>query len=134
MDVGSLVSTALSILSIATLAGLGLLRGTVVNLREQLKDARDEIADLERRRERETTERTEQAATDATQIARLEAGIATLTSTVTGEIHWVALGEQLEQHHSAAEVHWRHLAAATVRLEKALTDLVDELKKGPPRE
>lgn len=88
IDYGNLLTTALSVVSIATLAGLGLLRGTVTNLRENLKDARDEIADKERRL-------TEAETANAVQKADLEA----LTRVVTGEVHWIAMGDKLDEHH-----------------------------------
>lgn len=68
IDVNGLLTTALSIVAIATLAGLGLLRGTVTNLRDNLKDARDEITDKDRRLlEAEKTIATQKADLEATQ-------------------------------------------------------------------
>jgi uncharacterized coiled-coil protein SlyX len=86
IDVNNLVTTALSIVSIATLAGLGLLRGTVTNLRENLKDARDEITDKERRL-------TEAEKTIATQ----KSDLAALGRVVTGEDKIDALGHRMER-------------------------------------
>jgi hypothetical protein len=94
-DISRLLTAALAIVSIATLAGLGLLRGVVTNLREQLKDAREEIADTDRRLAAEKA-RGDQLANDLDALGRV----------VTGEAHWVAIGQKLDEHHSEALQHW----------------------------
>lgn len=86
VDIGSLLTTALSIISIATLAGLGLLRGTVTNLRESLKDAREDIADKDRRH-----------FDDENTIHRQKSDLEALARVVTGEAHWVALGDKMDK-------------------------------------
>lgn len=95
-SIGNLLALALAIVSIATLAGLGLQRGTVTNLREQLKDAREEIAALK-------TGRTEDRA--ATEV--LKNDLSALQRVVTGEVHWLAIGHQMDDHHKAATEHWQ---------------------------
>lgn len=86
IDVNSLLTTALSIISIATLAGLGLLRGTVTNLRENLKDARGDVADKDRRH-----------LEDEAIIARQKADLDALARVVTGEAHWVAIQDKMDE-------------------------------------
>lgn len=95
IDFGSVLNAALSIVAIATLAGLGLMRGTVTNLRENLADARAEIADKDRR----LTELETKSQTQATDLAALG-------RVVTGEAHWVAIGDKLDEHHGQATTHW----------------------------
>lgn len=90
-----LLTVALAIVSIATLAGLGLLRGVVTSLRERLKDSDEELARKERR-----------LAEAEAKVLRLETDLAALGRVVTGEAHWVAIGQKLDDHHSAAETHW----------------------------
>jgi chromosome segregation ATPase len=98
VDFSSLLSTALSIVAVATLAGLGLLRGTVTTLRENLRDARDEINDKERRLNEALSRLAEAETKIKTQASDLDA----LARVVTGEAHWVALGQRLEEHHDLA--------------------------------
>lgn len=95
-DLGGLLSTALAIVAIATLAGLGLLRGTVTNLREQLRDERDaRAADRQQRADDEVDHAKFKAETE-TRIAQLEADNSALQRVVTGEVHWVAISDRLE--------------------------------------
>ena len=110
--VSGLLTTALAIVALATLAGLGLMRGTVTNLRENLGDARAEIADKDRRL-------TALEKSDKQHQSELEA----LRRVVTGEVHWVALGETLDHHHSEAKGHWE-------RDEATLNEILTELRRG----
>lgn len=110
-DFMRLLTVALAIVSIATLAGLGLLRGVVTGLRENLKDARDEIADKDRRL----------SAAEAT-VVRLTNDLDALGRVVTGEAHWVAIGSKLDEHHSEASEHWANG-------ESLLADIRDRLPR-----
>ena len=94
-DFSRLLTVALGVVSIATLAGLGLLRGVVTGLRERLKDSDEELA----RKERRLTEA-------EAEVKALKTDLAALGRIVTGEAHWVAIGQKLDEHHSAAETHW----------------------------
>lgn len=111
MEWSQLLSIALTVSTVGTLAGLGLLRGTVTNLREQLRDERDLSASLRQ-------QRTE----DRSKIDQLTTDLNALGRVVTGEAHWIAIGQQLDVHHDAAAEHWR--------IERdLLTDVRDELRK-----
>lgn len=103
-DIQSYLTTALGILSLTTLAGLGFLRGTVLNLREQVSDARNDAKTFKEARDEARAERAREQAEAAEDRLKLtqhvtecQAEIEVLRRTVTGEVHWVALGEQLEQ-------------------------------------
>lgn len=113
-DFGRLLTIGLAIVSIATLAGLGLLRGVVTGLRENLKDARDEIADKDRRL-------TESEA----KIVVLTNDLDALARVVTGEAHWVAISDKLDSHHREAVTHWTHD-------ENLLREIRDRLPQRPP--
>lgn len=95
MDWQNLISVGATIVALTTLAGLGLLRGTVIGLREQLNDERGLTASLRARRDE-----------DAAKIAQLTTDLAALGRVVTGEAHWIAIGHQLDEHHEHATLHW----------------------------
>ncbi|HUR54930.1 MAG TPA: hypothetical protein VMZ71_12430, partial [Gemmataceae bacterium] len=63
INLEALLSTALGVVAIATLAGFGLTRGQVTTLRESLRDAREETAAIRQsradEREEATREKTE---------------------------------------------------------------------------
>ena len=111
MDLGNLLSTGLAIVSIATLAGLGLLRGTVTNLREQLRDERDSNSSLRTSRD-EDRKLLEQQKKDLDALARV----------VTGEVHWTALGHKLDEHHDEARAYW-------TRAEQQTDEILTELRR-----
>lgn len=115
-NLGSFIQTALGIVALASLAGLGLMRSKVVDLRETIGDIRGELGDKDRQR-----------LADLAKIAKLEAlltgqstDLAALGRVVTGEAHWVAAGQsidglgtkiealatQLGGHHEEAMGHW----------------------------
>lgn len=121
MSIGDLFSYALAVVSIATLAGLGFMRGTVTNLREQLKDTRDTNAELRAER-----------AEDAVKIEQLKTDLDALSRVVTGEVHWAQLGHQLDEHHGEARTHWAEADQRSAAMLAALLEVADILKDGSP--
>lgn len=95
-NLGPFLQTALTVLTLASLAGLGLMRGTVVGLRESLADARAKITDLERDR-----------VEDRAKITSQNNDIDTLRRVATGAVQWEAIATKLDQHHSEAKRHWK---------------------------
>lgn len=95
-DLGRLLSIALAVVSIATLAGMGLLVGRVGALRSNLKDSDDELARTVRR-----------LGDSEARVEVLEHALEELGRMVTGEAHLVALEQKLDDHHVAAETHWQ---------------------------
>ncbi len=96
LAIGDTLSAALAIVAIATLAGLGLLRGTVTNLREQLKDEREaRTADRQQKADDDIENARYRADVEA-KLASQDTEITALRRIVTGEIHWVAIEQRLE--------------------------------------
>lgn len=116
-DLGNLLSTAMGVMALASLAGVGLMRGTVTALRENLDDARKDNADVDRRLAIETRAREAAQA----EVAQLRVELGALGRVVTGEAHWVAIGQTLDHHHEEAQAHW-------VTGENLLTEIRDLLK------
>lgn len=115
MDLGNLLSTSLTVATVGSLAGVGLMRGTLNNLRARLNDYEKEVEEKDRRH-------TEDRAT----LAQTATDLAALQRIVTGEAHWVALGQVLDEHHEQAKEHW---AKDETLLEQVLAEL--RLGKGP---
>lgn len=112
-SLGNFLQTALVVLSLASLAGYGVTRARVVDLREQLDDARKEIADKDRRHSEENTASNQRISDAEAEIIRLNAKVNSqahdLEATgrlIRGESYWLELGEKLDGHHTAAEQHW----------------------------
>lgn len=116
-NLSDLLSIALTIVAVATLAGYGLLRGRVQGLREELKDERDARASLAGRHEALKVE-----------AADLLGKVKVLEGIVTGEIHWVALGSKLDEHHTEATEYWTRAEQHTATQETLLTEIRDALR------
>lgn len=115
MDLQGFLNTALAIISLATLAGLGLMRGTVTGLRESNGDLRDRVGDLEKER-----------AEDKTTIGELSGENKMLQSMVMGRVDWGAISDLVEEHHRQALKQWldlnRKLDEAVQLLKRLLED------------
>lgn len=135
MDLSSFLNTALAIIAIATLAGLGLQRGDRTALKEQLAEAREEIRAIRESRAEEQKEHaaeqtrahttiaemksdydtriaTMKAEAD-TKIATLTADLDALSRTVTARDelkvvgqNLIVMSEALTKHHTEAAAHW----------------------------
>lgn len=95
MDWQSFLGTAATIVALGSFAGLGLMRGTLSNLRESNTDLRSRVADLEKDR-----------AEDRAELAEVKGENRLLKSMMTGRVEWSAIGDQLEDHHRQALVQW----------------------------
>lgn len=102
-DVGGILSTALAVLSLGSLAFLGLLRGNLTSLRETVNDLRGEVSD----KERQLAERDTRLKAVEDRATGLQSDLDSLGRVVTGEIHWKAIATVLDQHHQEARDHWR---------------------------
>lgn len=114
------LSIALAIVALATLAGYGLLRGNVQNLRDQLKDEREARASLSTRFEDSRRENID-----------LISKVKVLESIVTGEVHWVALGQQLDEHHVDTKSFWERSEKQMTHQEHLLKEIRDALRTRP---
>lgn len=115
-DLGGFVQTASAVLVIAALAGLGLMRARVVDLKERLTECREEIAD----QDREIAKLKAGRAEDKAEIAKQANDIDTLRRTVTGEAHWEELTGKLDHHHAEAKSHWAAFEELLGRILQAL--------------
>lgn len=98
MDIDQLLSTALAIVSLTTLAGMGLMRGSLTGLRDSNGDLRNRVGDLEKER-----------AEDRAKLSELEGENRLLQVMVTGKVDWGAISDLLEEHHRQALKQWRAL-------------------------
>ena len=108
MDLSALLPTALAITALSTAAGLGLMRGTVTNLREQLADCRADNATLRQTRD-------ELHAT----LDALQHRVDALGREVRGEefwaaqsVQWTTIAEELRAHHEEVMANDRAALAA----------------------
>lgn len=110
MDISEFLTAALGIVTIATLAGLGFMRGTVINLRERLDDADKNVARADRTIK-------EQGRTIEEQSERIKV----LESVVTNDQHWQALTQLVVAHQAAVEGNQK-------RIERKLDQILGEAK------
>lgn len=92
---GRIVTGVLSVTTIIATALVGVLFGSLKTLRDTANDLRSRVADLEK-------ERTE----DRAEIAEAHSENKLLKAMVTGKVEWVALTDQLEEHHRQAVSWW----------------------------
>lgn len=116
-DLGGTLSTALALVSVATLAGLGLMRGSLTSLRETVADLRGEVAD----KDRHLADKDQRIELLDRRCTELQHDLDALGRVVTGEVHWKAIATVLDQHHQEAREHWR-------TDESLLTSLRDEVR------
>ena len=130
-DLGNFLQVALTVLTLAALASVGLMKGTITNLRESLADARGDIADGDRRH----TETKAELVEAQNQIVKLRAQINSqahdleaVGRLVRGESYWLELGEKLDAHHAAAEEHWAEDERLLRKILKDLDDFMERVK------
>jgi predicted phage gp36 major capsid-like protein len=122
LDLSNLLTAALAVLALATAGGYGLLRGRVSALRDELEDER-------KGRESDRQERDDLRAKNADlrrDLDNVTVELEALTRVVTGEVHWVAIGDKLDHHHGEAKDHWGKTEDA---IEKALDMLKGMLEQ-----
>lgn len=106
-NLGTILTVALAILALATAAGFGLQRGRIANLQGRLEDSDKELERQDRRREAAEGELEAYKVTSGAKVTQLETDLAALARVVTGEAHWIAIGEKMDDHHNGAVDHWK---------------------------
>lgn len=111
---GPIVTGVLTVTTIIATALVGVLFGSLKALRDTAADLRSRVGDLEK-------ERSEDRAANV----ELDAENRLLKAMVTGKVEWVALTDQLEEHHRQALVWWK-------KAEGDLQVIATELRKAHP--
>lgn len=110
MDWQSTFTFAGTLFVLASAIGLGLMRGTLGNLRSSNDDLRSRVADLEKNR----TE-------DRAELAEVAAENKTLKAMLTGKVEWTAISDQLEEHHRQSLASWKRLGDGIKQIHLDLT-------------
>lgn len=125
MDWGSLQAIITGVLTVSTIiatALVGVLFGSLKTLRDTAGDLRNRVTDLEKER-----------AEDKADLAEKDAENRILKTMVTGRVEWVALTDQLEEHHRQALAWWRkaddHIAAIPTAIAEAARLAVAEVRR-----
>lgn len=106
---GDFVILLLSVITLATAAGVGFQRGVIGRLR-------GDVTEAAARADRLAIELAE-SRSDGKQ---LRADLDALSRVVTGEAHWVAIGSKLDEHHEDAQTHWRRNDETLERIARAV--------------
>jgi hypothetical protein len=109
VDWQNILGVAATIFALASAAGLGLMRGTLNNLRDSNGDLRARVGDLEKQRSE-----------DHARIAEVESENKLLNAMVTGRVEWVAISDQVEEHHRQSLASWNRIVG---QLEQIHSDL-----------
>jgi septal ring factor EnvC (AmiA/AmiB activator) len=106
-DFVGILNAAAVLVALLSAAFVGLQRGRLTNLRDQLDDERKEstsLRDQRDERDRQITELKAARSEDKTRIKDLE----TVVKIATGEVHWQAISDLLDHHHATDQRHWEH--------------------------
>lgn len=106
---GNFFQVALVVFSLASLAGLGLVRSNVTNLRERITDYEKEVSEKDRR----LTEAEVEIVQLKTKVNSQSHDLEAVGRLVRGESYWAEVGDKLNaqgalvnRHHSEAVEHW----------------------------
>lgn len=104
---------------VASFIGYGWNKGKITSLRDDLKDAREG-------RSADKAEITQLRA----DLTLAQSDLKSVVRTVTGEAHWVAIGDQLDTHHREATGYWSRAEVNTAEMLAALREIGDRLSGG----
>lgn len=113
-NLGNFVTVLLAVITLSTAAGVGFQRGKIGRLRGELNEAHS---------------KSDRLSGEVGQLrddnGRLRSDLEALSRVVTGEIHWTAIGHQLDEHHTDSVQHWeRH-----EELLKRMAEIVETYRK-----
>lgn len=107
--VSEFVVLLLAVITLGTAAGVGLQRGKISRLRGDVTESE------------ERADRFEKLLLEArTELAQTKTDLAALGRVVTGEAHWVAIGDKLDHHHDEAMIQWKRERDALERIAVAV--------------
>jgi predicted nucleic acid-binding Zn-ribbon protein len=121
VDIAALLNVVLVAVSVGVALIAGLSYGSRKALREANADLRDRVNDLEKSDAKKTAE-----------IAELKSRNDVLTSMVTGEVHWQALTEDLDQLIRDAHKHWHDEHESLTKVLVCLDKVIDKLDGKSP--
>ena len=110
MDWQNVLGAAATMLVLASATGLGLMKGSLSNLRSSNDDLRARVGDLEKDRVEKTAE-----------LAAVRSENRTLKAMVTGKVEWTAISDQLEDHHRESLGAWKRIDANLTKIHGDLT-------------
>jgi hypothetical protein len=123
--VQTVILGVLAVITTITTALVGIQIGTVRTLRESNNDLRARVGDLETERLNDKAKIVERDG----KISERDSEIALLKAMVTGKVEWIAVTDQLENHHREALEWWEkadgHLSAIPEALRAAVTEAVE---------
>lgn len=102
MSFADLLPEASAFLALASTGGLGLQWGRVTNLRATRDDQEKEIVRLHTKVDQLESSQREDKATIAQQASDIDA----IRRTVTGEVQWQVISDDIDHHHAEAKMHW----------------------------
>lgn len=111
MDFTNLLTAVFGVAALIGGGLAGLLYGGLRTLRDSNKDLRDRVADLEKDRAEEKTAK-----------AELTTEVRFLRSALAGKPEWIALTDQMEEHHKASLAAWAMLAEQISELTTAVRE------------
>lgn len=116
--VRSILTAVLATATIIATALVGVLFGSLKTLRDTSNDLRARVGDLEKER-----------AEDKADLSESRSENAILKSMVTGKVEWIALTDQLEEHHRQALDWWRRADGRLEAIPEAIREAVEEAVK-----
>lgn len=130
MDWELIKSVATGVFAVVVVIGggvLGLVYSNQKTLRSSNQDLRDRVDDLEKERADDKLE----IAGLSSKVNERDGEIGLLKSMVTGKVEWVAISDQLEEHHRQALAYWRTADERMLGIDGHMVEIRDLLRERP---